>query len=325
MDTFIQEFFFNHATQVALVIDPRSGDEGIFVWKTGAIERVPRFWVGSVARACAVGPVNQRPAVARAPAARPAATAPGAAPMAAAAPAHAHAHDDDDHAASDELDIFGGIQRLFAENWPSMLCLLLGFLVARYLFTPFEVASMQKDVLRTEVRDLLTATAGEWAVSEDLRHLRERVDGAIAITSQSPANVGQVQGELMQTSREMEALRRIALVREKTIRDSLDDRLRAGISLTDEVRALEHDAKAARQLALASIIQSLRTRIELLSALGPLPDRERIRFRAELEATLQLEPDERFREAVRLQFPDLYPPAPAPVASQAPAPPGEKK
>ncbi|MEZ0230123.1 MAG: Mov34/MPN/PAD-1 family protein, partial [Planctomycetota bacterium] len=61
MDLFIHEFFFNGATQIAHVIDPRSGDEGVFTWRSGKIERAPKFWIGSRERPCAGGPTGTRP------------------------------------------------------------------------------------------------------------------------------------------------------------------------------------------------------------------------------------------------------------------------
>jgi proteasome lid subunit RPN8/RPN11 len=39
MDLFIQDNFFNLPWQAALVYDPKSGDEGVFVWRSGTSER----------------------------------------------------------------------------------------------------------------------------------------------------------------------------------------------------------------------------------------------------------------------------------------------
>jgi proteasome lid subunit RPN8/RPN11 len=46
MDRFIQENFFNLPHQVALVVDPLSGERGLFVWRQGRSERLRRFWLG---------------------------------------------------------------------------------------------------------------------------------------------------------------------------------------------------------------------------------------------------------------------------------------
>jgi proteasome lid subunit RPN8/RPN11 len=43
MDLFIQDNFFNLPWQVALVYDPVRGDEGVFVWRNAASERVPHL------------------------------------------------------------------------------------------------------------------------------------------------------------------------------------------------------------------------------------------------------------------------------------------
>ena len=41
MDLFIQDNFFNLPWQVALVFDPTSGEEGVFVWRAGHSDRQP--------------------------------------------------------------------------------------------------------------------------------------------------------------------------------------------------------------------------------------------------------------------------------------------
>ncbi len=46
IDLFIHENFFDLPHQVALVIDPLSGHEGLFHWRRGRVEPVPIFWVG---------------------------------------------------------------------------------------------------------------------------------------------------------------------------------------------------------------------------------------------------------------------------------------
>src|SRR5688572_7726054 len=75
MDLFIHEFFFNGATQIAHVIDPRSGDEGVFTWRSGKVERAARFWIGSRERPCAAGPTGTRPVAMALPVAGAAAAA----------------------------------------------------------------------------------------------------------------------------------------------------------------------------------------------------------------------------------------------------------
>ncbi len=47
MDLFIHENFFNAPHQVALVVDPQRGEEGLFCWREGSAERVESFWVGT--------------------------------------------------------------------------------------------------------------------------------------------------------------------------------------------------------------------------------------------------------------------------------------
>lgn len=46
MDLFIHHNFFNLPWQVALVVDPRAGDEGFFVWRNGEPALTTTHWVG---------------------------------------------------------------------------------------------------------------------------------------------------------------------------------------------------------------------------------------------------------------------------------------
>ncbi len=46
MDMFIQENFFNLPWQVAFVVDPLAGKEGMFVWRNGEAAPAGQYWVG---------------------------------------------------------------------------------------------------------------------------------------------------------------------------------------------------------------------------------------------------------------------------------------
>ena len=45
-DLFIQEHFFNGPGQIAYVVDPVNGVEGVFAWRNGKAKLYPHFWVG---------------------------------------------------------------------------------------------------------------------------------------------------------------------------------------------------------------------------------------------------------------------------------------
>ena len=45
-DCFIQEHFFNGPGQIAYVVDPVNGVEGVFAWRDGKAKLCPHFWVG---------------------------------------------------------------------------------------------------------------------------------------------------------------------------------------------------------------------------------------------------------------------------------------
>ncbi len=45
-DCFIHEHFFNSPGQVAYVVDPVNGVEGVFCWRNGKAKLFPHFWVG---------------------------------------------------------------------------------------------------------------------------------------------------------------------------------------------------------------------------------------------------------------------------------------
>ena len=46
MDLFIHKNFFDLPHQVAFVVDPLSGEDGLFEWKNGNTELAPLYWVG---------------------------------------------------------------------------------------------------------------------------------------------------------------------------------------------------------------------------------------------------------------------------------------
>ncbi|MGO9115733.1 MAG: Mov34/MPN/PAD-1 family protein, partial [Thermoguttaceae bacterium] len=46
-DCFIQEHFFNGPGQIAYVVDPVNGVEGVFAWRDGKAKLFPHFWVGN--------------------------------------------------------------------------------------------------------------------------------------------------------------------------------------------------------------------------------------------------------------------------------------
>lgn len=50
MDVFIHKHFFDLPWQVAFVVDPQSGDEGIFTWRHGTPTRTRCYWVGDEER-----------------------------------------------------------------------------------------------------------------------------------------------------------------------------------------------------------------------------------------------------------------------------------
>ena len=45
-DCFIQDHFFNGPGQIAYVVDPVNGVEGVFAWREGKAKLCPHFWVG---------------------------------------------------------------------------------------------------------------------------------------------------------------------------------------------------------------------------------------------------------------------------------------
>ncbi len=75
VDLFAHRNFFDAAWQVALVVDPKADQVGLFFWKDGQVVRARRFWVGDEVRWD-----SERPAVSAPPGkiARPRPEAPGA-------------------------------------------------------------------------------------------------------------------------------------------------------------------------------------------------------------------------------------------------------
>ncbi len=62
VDLFAHRNFFNAAWQIALVVDPKAGQTGLFFWRNGQVVRARRFWIGEDVRW-----ESDRPAVSVAP------------------------------------------------------------------------------------------------------------------------------------------------------------------------------------------------------------------------------------------------------------------
>ena len=58
MDKFIQDYFFNMPFQVALVVDPKSSEKGIFAWQDGKIRPLKNCWIGKEQTPLAIGTVG---------------------------------------------------------------------------------------------------------------------------------------------------------------------------------------------------------------------------------------------------------------------------
>ena len=58
MDKFIQDYFFNQPCSVALVVDPKASQCGIFAWQDGKIRPLKQCWVGKNTIPLAIGTVG---------------------------------------------------------------------------------------------------------------------------------------------------------------------------------------------------------------------------------------------------------------------------
>jgi proteasome lid subunit RPN8/RPN11 len=119
-DRFIQEHFFGGPGQVAYVVDPVRGTEGVFTWQAGKPALAPHYWVGD--RVQVGTAAGDEPQPATQPTSTPAAPPPPAGPPA-------------------------WLASLSAAGW-YLLVFLLGFLLAHSLaqgLTNFERARMQAD------------------------------------------------------------------------------------------------------------------------------------------------------------------------------------
>ena len=81
-DCFIQDHFFNGPGQIAYVVDPVNGVEGVFAWRNGKAKLFPHFWVGDEIHLSSQG-AARKPSSAS-PAGQPSASVPEARGLAAA-------------------------------------------------------------------------------------------------------------------------------------------------------------------------------------------------------------------------------------------------
>jgi proteasome lid subunit RPN8/RPN11 len=119
-DRFIQEHFFSGPGQVAYVVDPVRGTEGVFTWQAGKPALAPHYWVGDRVQVATAAGDEPQPATQQS-------TTSTAPPSPAGPPAW--------------------LASLSAAAW-YVLVFLVGFLLAKYLshgLTEFERERMQAD------------------------------------------------------------------------------------------------------------------------------------------------------------------------------------
>ncbi len=305
MDVFIHEFFFNGATQIAHVIDPRTGEEGAFQWKTGKVERVSRFWIGNREKACATGPTGQRPMTVTAVAA-----------TAAAAAASARHRDED------EFDIVKVLWDWL--NWfaPYGIACMFGWLL-HFFLSGVELSRARDEVFRAEVRGFIGTAAASGASSLQLTEVQQRLD-ALAAASPSAAD----QKSLRDLSAEVAAMRSQTVVREEAVLHALNDRQIVGKSYEEEIRSYRSEVAFTKGLALEAYLEAFRQRLDFeLILKKELPQGRRMELQKQVEAVLmRAEANELVRETVRGMFPELYSQqAPGPEAPKSPEPPKKDK
>jgi len=151
MDMFIHSNFFSAPSQVALVLDPRSGEEGMFGWVEGKVQRLPSFFVGEAA--------------AGAPA-RGAATGGGTLP-ADAPPSRTRD--------PDEIDVAGAVAGIRAGTVLALLWgLLLGWVAAQFLLS-WQARNYVVAAAEAEVQGLVRAGLLADAQEKELRAIAASV------------------------------------------------------------------------------------------------------------------------------------------------------
>ncbi len=58
MDKFIQDYFFNMPYQIAMVVDPKASQNGIFAWQDGKIRPLKKCWAGKELISLTIGTVG---------------------------------------------------------------------------------------------------------------------------------------------------------------------------------------------------------------------------------------------------------------------------
>ncbi|MGD0092681.1 MAG: Mov34/MPN/PAD-1 family protein [Planctomycetota bacterium] len=232
MDSFIQENYFNHPYQVAIVIETKQNKEGCFAWVEGKSVPLRRYWVGNREVALAAGEAEPFD---------PAHAASGAPPLTRHSPQ------------GGEGGVGGQPQRSMLPSFYSLLLMAILFLCGLMLGKLLAVGELREGALaglESEIYSVLEFAAVNTAASKDLADVNEKL-AALSQKLEKGDTAGASQG-LHELAGQVDTLQKAYDKRRSAFRNDMNQLMRTKQGLGERV-----EATARRQDELGAYLAQL--------------------------------------------------------------------
>ncbi len=158
MDKFIQDYFFNMPYQVALVVDPKSSEKGIFAWQDGKIRPLKNCWIGKEQTPLAIGTVGGEETYRG-----------DKEPKSNVIPFKLEKKSSEEQSE----------ESFYSKAFMYLLCLLTGFVLANVFYakiTQNYIEYFGKNAAQAEAREIIGSWAKDYSVSYDLDNITKFID-----------------------------------------------------------------------------------------------------------------------------------------------------
>jgi len=293
MDKFIHDYFFNQAFQVALVVDPLKGNEGIFAWVGGSIAPLSRAWIGDSEAILTMGTVTSATGEfeSEIPTIQKPEKTKGSMIL-----------------SNDDSLLPSGNQ------WSSVFLLLAMFLlgmVVAGLFFRFSIRESFQDAARTEMREALTLLAVSDVAKADYEGIgRIFANLEMAIVSRAsgtgslqPADLIRLQQEITEGKKSLNELASGAFQKSEKIRSYLTNRAGEPLTFNERLLQLQDSLKKVRILVGMNLMENIRRIRKQQEETGDDP-RYQAMAREILAQTLEICPE--LETQCRMEYPQLF-------------------
>ena len=161
MDKFIQDYFFNQPYNVALVVDPKASQCGIFAWQDGKIRPLRQCWIGNNTIPLTIGTVGGEETYRE----------------------NSNSNNNSNVASDSEFNNDSQEKEESNDNFYKhafyyFLCFNLAFLLVNFLHLK-DASNIASKSLHSEARELISDWAIKQSVSEDLTELINNINNTV--------------------------------------------------------------------------------------------------------------------------------------------------